>query len=781
MKLELNISSHKLKQQDNIFQLADIKISFQSPSLVGLIGSSGSGKTTLLNLISGLIKVQEGSVSIDGELMDGLNPNIEYIAIDNNHFKDLTVFDNLKLVNSDEVAINEITQILGIGHLRHKVANRLSKGEKERVSICRGLLSSKPILLFDEPTANLDPMHARSVFECLSKLSKQKIMIVSSHESTLVRTFCDAYYELEQGRIVNAVEQNQEKQVVNESLNLMYTPPKQNRLITKWMLKRLISQRFMLLFSVISFFFLLLTVFSFSLLNKVDPDKTLRNSLEHLHYDYYLATDQDYTKATTPNAYLTEHNVLKAVHLSPIRDVQVKAIFQSEQSTSLLGLSLSDYVLPTEYEDTETLKYSPILVSQKLLDLIADTGLYYQIGDILPTRFSYEGTIEYRFVIVDVFTIENQFNEAGQQYFPCVINDTFYQHFIETTGILNKTYREGFKTVLENYNDYITLNHPSYPIYKGIYTIGDFQVRLIKETLITDIFYDEASVPASGGYYISGRLPQKASEIVVSSRLIYELLRQQPSTDAVIESFRQTLNPSVTLSGEDYFPMSLFPSEVEVVGYYGYVGSNPPKIEDQILVHSSLYDDLYEAVVVDGYLTYSSFEPIYYPKTYIQAAYEDIKAESIRVLTDEIELLDLAFENTRLLSNFITIISVITGLLCFTLLWLFIQNYIESMKKERLLLLLMGVQKKTILGLSIIVLLSVYSSVWLVFMGLSQTLKELVFNQVTNPVHFPGELISNETYAYLLVTLSWLLTTILSTLTMMWRQQRQLLESIQHE
>lgn len=781
MKLELNITSHKLKQTDMTFQLADIKIISQSPSLVGLTGASGSGKTTILNILSGLMAVQEGSVSFDGAVIEGINLNIEYIAIDNNHFKDLSVIDNLRLVNSDETSIHEVTQALGIAHLRKKLANRLSKGEKERVSICRGLLSNKPILLFDEPTANLDPMHAKSVFECLSKLSENKIIIVASHESDLVKSYCDAYYELEQGRIIKSVLTNPEKKVSKETLNITYALPKQNRLITKWMLKRLVYQKWMLLFSIISFFVLLMTVFSFSLLNHVDPDSTLQNSFNHLKYDYYLATDKGFAKDTNPNTYLTEHNALKAVYLSSIRNVQVKALFQSEKTINLLGLNLNDYVVPTNYISTQTIKYSPILVSQTLLDLIAETGLYYQIGDMLPTRFSYEGTIEYRFVIVDVFTIDKEFNESGNNYFPCVIDETFYQDFIETTGILNKTYREGIKTVLESYNNYLTLNHPTVPIYKGIYTSVEFQVRLIKDTLITDIFYDEESVPVSGGYYLSGRLPEKASEIVVPSRLIYELLSSNPSSYAVIESFRQSFNPRVTLSEEAYFPASLFPSTVEVVGYYGYIGSNPPKIEDQILVHETLFDSLHEAIFKDGYLTYSLFGPIYYPKAFIQDAYDDLQMKNILVQIDEIERLDLALENTQTLSNFITVISVIFGLLSFTLLWLFIQNYIQSMQKERMLLLLIGVKKKTLLGLSILVLLGVYSSVWLVFMSFSSVFKQLVFNLVTKPVLFPGELITNEIYAYSLVTLTWLLTTILSTLTMVWRQQKQLLESIQHE
>lgn len=781
MKITLNIDLHKMTQADRTFQLADIKISSKSPSLVGLIGSSGSGKTTILNMLAGLIKIQNGNYLIDNENVLSAPSNIEYIAIDNNHFKDLTVLDNLRLVNSNEASIHKVTQTLGIKHLESKLANRLSKGEKERVSICRGLLSSKPILLFDEPTANLDPKHARTVFDCLSKLSKNKLILVASHESDFVKSYCDTYYELEQGRIVKSVLINPEKQVSNETLNITYESPKQKSLITKWMLKRLIHQQWMLLFSVVSFFFLLLTVFSFSLLNQVDPDSTLQNSLNHLNYDYYLATDKNYTKDTNPNTYLTEHNALKTVHLSPIRDVEMKALFQSDQTISLLGLNLNNYVVPTEYVDTLTIKYSPILVSQTLLDRIAETGLYYQIGDVLPTHFSYEGTIEYRFVIVDVFTIDTEFNETGDTYFPCIIDETFYEDFIKTTGILNQTYREGIKTVLETYNDYLTLNHPTVPIYKGIYTIGQFQVRLIKDTLITDTFYDEENVPASGGYYLNGRLPEKASEIVVPSRLIYELLSNNPSSDVVIESFRQSFNPSVTLSAENYFPSSLFPSAVEVVGYYGYIGSNPPKIEDQILVHETLFDSLQEAIFEDGYLTYSLVEPIYYPKAFIQEAFDDIQSNTILVQTDEIESLDLALENTQTLSNFITLISIVLGLISFTLLWLFIQNYIQGMQKERLLLLLMGVKKKTLLGLSILVLLGVYSSVWLVFMSLSSPLKQFVFNIVTNPVHFPGELISNEAYAYSLVTLTWLLTTILSTLTMVWRQQKQVLESIQYE
>jgi ABC-type lipoprotein export system ATPase subunit len=173
---------------------------------VAVVGESGSGKTTLLNIISGIDTYEEGEMYLNGEetsyysTADLENYRKKYIAF---------VFQNYNLVDAFTVLQNvelplllagasakesrkralDIIQRVGLGkHIHHK-ATKLSGGQKQRVVIARALAKDCPIIAADEPTGNLDTVSARQIIELLHEISRDKLVIIVTHDYDQVKEF----------------------------------------------------------------------------------------------------------------------------------------------------------------------------------------------------------------------------------------------------------------------------------------------------------------------------------------------------------------------------------------------------------------------------------------------------------------------------------------------------------------------------------------------------------------------------------------------------------------
>ena len=186
------------------------KLSIDQGQKVAVIGPSGYGKTTFLNLISGILTPDNGMIRIDGKDLTTLNDtqkrifrisNIGFIFQDFELVEYLSLKDNITypyLINpafklSEEIE-NNFTYLIDKFGLKDKVdrnVNRLSQGEKQRVAICRAILSSPKILLADEPTGNLDPENKENtVNELISYANENNaVLIMVTHDFSLLDKF----------------------------------------------------------------------------------------------------------------------------------------------------------------------------------------------------------------------------------------------------------------------------------------------------------------------------------------------------------------------------------------------------------------------------------------------------------------------------------------------------------------------------------------------------------------------------------------------------------------
>ena len=190
--------------------------------IVCLLGPSGCGKTTLLNAIGGLDKVDSGKIYIDNQLITRFssskidrirNTRIGYIFQNFNLLDDRTVFDNvaiaLRMIGiKDQKTItqrvNYCLEKVGIYQYRNKPANALSGGQRQRVAIARAIVKNPRIIIADEPTGNLDSANTLEIMNIIKTISKERLVILVTHERRIAEFYSDHVAEMKDGKVVKA-------------------------------------------------------------------------------------------------------------------------------------------------------------------------------------------------------------------------------------------------------------------------------------------------------------------------------------------------------------------------------------------------------------------------------------------------------------------------------------------------------------------------------------------------------------------------------------------------
>ena len=189
-------------KSNEITALNNINLEFINKGLVLINGTSGSGKSTLLNIISGNEQLDEGSIYPD------LNNRLSsFIFQDFKLIEYLSVYDNLKLIldlkkDKDYNKIEKVLNELELINYKDSKVNELSGGQKQRVAIARAILLDYKIILCDEPTGNLDKNNKINIVKILKELSKDKLIIVVSHDIDIWDTYYDQLIKIDDGIII---------------------------------------------------------------------------------------------------------------------------------------------------------------------------------------------------------------------------------------------------------------------------------------------------------------------------------------------------------------------------------------------------------------------------------------------------------------------------------------------------------------------------------------------------------------------------------------------------
>lgn len=217
-----NVNKYFNKNKKNeIHVINDTTLEFPKSGLISLLGQSGSGKTTLLNALSGLDSIDSGSLYInDVDLSKSKSKkwdkvrseNIGYIFQNYYLLETETVYYNIEMVlnligifNSEEVRYKVDYTLNAVGMLRfkNKLASDLSGGQKQRVAIARALVKNPEVIIADEPTGNLDSKNSVEVLKIIKEISKDKLVVLVTHNEELAYKYSDRIISLSDGRIVN--------------------------------------------------------------------------------------------------------------------------------------------------------------------------------------------------------------------------------------------------------------------------------------------------------------------------------------------------------------------------------------------------------------------------------------------------------------------------------------------------------------------------------------------------------------------------------------------------
>lgn len=202
-----------------VVALDDVSMALNRNEVLLIMGPSGSGKTTLLSIMGCILRPTAGHVIVDGQDISALGENalpdirrkyFGFVFQAFNLFGSLTARENVEVVlrmkgiNSNGVAARagELLERVGLGHRADAYPRNLSGGEKQRTALARALAGEPPIVLADEPTANLDSRTGRDVLMLLRNLAEQsgKAVAIVSHD-TKAQDAAHRVIVLEDGRI----------------------------------------------------------------------------------------------------------------------------------------------------------------------------------------------------------------------------------------------------------------------------------------------------------------------------------------------------------------------------------------------------------------------------------------------------------------------------------------------------------------------------------------------------------------------------------------------------
>ena len=204
----------------NTAALDGLNILFPTNGMVFITGKSGSGKTTLLNVIGGLDGINEGDLIINGKKFSDFkedeynsyrNTYVGFIFQEYNWWQEYTVEQNIRIATELRGAsitterVNELLELVDLEGLNNRLPSQLSGGQKQRVAIARALVKNPQIIMADEPTGALDSVTGIQVMDTLKSLSKDRLVIVVSHDLELAERYADRIIRLVDGKVVEDV------------------------------------------------------------------------------------------------------------------------------------------------------------------------------------------------------------------------------------------------------------------------------------------------------------------------------------------------------------------------------------------------------------------------------------------------------------------------------------------------------------------------------------------------------------------------------------------------
>jgi ABC-type lipoprotein export system ATPase subunit len=305
--VKINKLSKSYKSHFGVVKLAlnEVSIDFNSTGMIFLIGKNGSGKTTFLNMLGALDKPTSGSILINGIDITRQNhrnrekfrrDEVAYVLSNHALLHELTVKENLELplvidgsLNkySRQEKVKEIIVQVDLAEFNDRNINELSSGQLQRVALARALVRDSSILLCDEPTENLDEESTTQILKTLKELSKDKLIIIATHEKKNAYKYGNRIIELNGGAIVN--------DIVHGDIETPQFLKKNEEIKTRFSIfsilkyfKLFMKKQFVMMLVILGLFSLVLTLFgNFYALSKYSSSDAFASTLQ-MNDDYVI-------------------------------------------------------------------------------------------------------------------------------------------------------------------------------------------------------------------------------------------------------------------------------------------------------------------------------------------------------------------------------------------------------------------------------------------------------------------------------------------------------------
>lgn len=189
----------------------NISFSLEEPGVFGLLGTNGAGKTTTIRMLLGIIKKDSGEITWNGKKVDRKSVNFGYLPEERGVYPKVKIYDQLmyftelkgmKRSEADKT-INEWAKRLKVEEYMQQPAEKLSKGNQQKIQFITAVMHDPELIVLDEPFSGLDPVNTELLKNIILELVKEnKYIIMSSHQMTSVEEFCEDVVILNKGKTV---------------------------------------------------------------------------------------------------------------------------------------------------------------------------------------------------------------------------------------------------------------------------------------------------------------------------------------------------------------------------------------------------------------------------------------------------------------------------------------------------------------------------------------------------------------------------------------------------
>ena len=204
---------HLVKRYGTNYALDDVSFEIGEGEIVGLLGPNGAGKSTTMNILTGYLSTTSGAAYINGiNILDnpiGAKKFIGFLPEQPPVYPDMTVSEYLNFVYElkgceldREAHLGEITSVVRLNEVKHRLIKNLSKGYRQRVGIAQALVGDPKVIIFDEPTVGLDPKQILEVRNLIRTLAKRHTVILSTHILAEVQAVCERIIIINKGKII---------------------------------------------------------------------------------------------------------------------------------------------------------------------------------------------------------------------------------------------------------------------------------------------------------------------------------------------------------------------------------------------------------------------------------------------------------------------------------------------------------------------------------------------------------------------------------------------------